>query len=107
MSLWQVRGPDGWLDCLPNEARLFKLTGRREVRELFTQEDMAIAVQNIQDAGHALTDLRRFIETKWPGVADVPSQEAVLLNGPEAKHEADALIAALNRVADFYEDNEA
>lgn len=64
---------------------------------------LQIGTQNIQDSGHALTDLRRFIEMKWPGVADLPSAEAVLANGPEAKHETDALIAALNRVAEFYE----
>lgn len=40
---------------------------------------------------------------KWPTIADLPSVEGVLLNGPENKHEVDALIAALNRVANFYE----
>lgn len=60
-------------------------------------------VQSMKDTGHCLSDLRRFIEMKWPTIADLPSVEGVLLSGPENKHEVDALIAALNRVADFYE----
>lgn len=60
-------------------------------------------VQSMKDTGHCLSDLRRFIEMKWPTIADLPSVEGVMLNGPENKHEVDALIAALNRVADFYE----
>lgn len=63
----------------------------------------SLAMQNMKDIAHCMNDLRRFIEMKWPTIADLPSQEAVLLNGPENKHEVDALIAALNRVADFYE----
>ena len=63
----------------------------------------SLAIQNMKDIAHCMSDLRRFIEMKWPTIADLPSQEAVLLNGPENKHEVDAMIAALNRVADFYE----
>lgn len=58
---------------------------------------------NLKDAGHALSDIRRFVEEKFKCVADLPSTEAVLLAGPEVKHESDAIIAALNRVAEFYE----
>lgn len=60
-------------------------------------------IQYMKDVAHCLSDLRRFIEMKWPIIADLPSVEGVLLNGPENKHEVNALIAALNRVADFYE----
>lgn len=63
----------------------------------------SMAIQNMKDIAHCFSDLRRFIEMKWPTIADLPSVEGVLLNGPENKHEVDALIAALNRVADFYE----
>lgn len=63
-------------------------------------------IQYMKDVAHCLSDLRRFIEMKWPTIADLPSVEGVLLNGPENKHEVDALIAALNRVADFYEDEQ-
>lgn len=63
----------------------------------------SMAIQNMKDIAHCFSDLRRFIETKWPTIADLPSVEGVLLNGPENKHEVDALIAGLNRVADFYE----
>lgn len=63
------------------------------------------ALQNFRDIAHCFNDLRRFIGAKWPGVADLPSPEGVLLNGPEWKHETDAMIAALNRVADFYEND--
>lgn len=65
----------------------------------------SLAMQNMKDIAHCLSDLRRFIEMKWPTIADLPSVEGVLLNGPENKHEVDALIAALNRVADFYEND--
>lgn len=63
----------------------------------------SMAIQNMKDIAHCFSDLRRFIEMKWPIIADLPSVEGVMLNGPENKHEVDALIAALNRVADFYE----
>lgn len=65
----------------------------------------SLAMQNMKDIAYCLSDLRRFIEMKWPTIADLPSVEGVLLNGPENKHEVDALIAALNRVADFYEND--
>lgn len=60
--------------------------------------------QNTIDIAHAFSDLRRFIEAKWMIVADLPSEDALLRNGPEIKHEVDALIAGLNKVASFYED---
>lgn len=85
--------------ALANPANVLALLDALEAKD----KQLEIATQNIRDGGHAMSDLRRFIETKWPGVADVTSQEGVLLKGPESKHEADALIAALNRVADFYE----
>ena len=62
-----------------------------------------IARKNAEDAAHALSDVRRFVEAKWMSVADMPSEEAVLFDGPEPKHEANAIIAALNRVAEYYE----
>lgn len=63
----------------------------------------AVLQKNVEDAAHALSDVRRFVEAKWMTVADLPSEEAVLFDGPEPKHEADAIIAALNRVAEYYE----
>lgn len=60
-------------------------------------------LKNLEDAAHALTDVRRFVQAKWMSVADLPSEEAVLFDGPEPKHEANAIIAALNRVAEYYE----
>ncbi len=63
----------------------------------------SIAMQNVKDIAHCLSDIRRFIEAKFMTVGDLPSPEALLLSGPEWKHESDAIIAALNRVADFYE----
>ncbi len=59
--------------------------------------------KGMEDAAHALSDVRRFVEAKWMSVANLPSEEAVLFDGPEPKHEANAIINALNRVAEFYE----
>lgn len=63
----------------------------------------SIAMQNVKDIAHCLSDIRRFVEAKFMTVGDLPSPEGLLLSGPEWKHESDAIIAALNRVADFYE----
>lgn len=60
-------------------------------------------LKNLEDAAHALSDVRRFVQAKWMSVADLPSEEAVLFDGPEPKHEANAIIAGLNRVAEYYE----
>ncbi|QHJ81655.1 MAG: hypothetical protein [Bacteriophage sp.] len=60
-------------------------------------------MQNVNDIAHCLSDIRRFVEAKFMTVGDLPSHEGLLLSGPEWKHESDAIIAALNRVADFYE----
>lgn len=62
-----------------------------------------LCLQNMNDIAHCFSDLRRFIEAKWPTIADLPSCEGVMLSGPENKNEVDAMIASLNRVADFYE----
>ncbi|QHJ79478.1 MAG: hypothetical protein [Caudoviricetes sp.] len=77
--------------------------------ELFTAQQKpvevadSIAMQNVKDIAHCLSDIRRFVEAKFMTVGDLPSPEGLLLSGPEWKHESDAIIAALNRVADFYE----
>ena len=73
----------------------------KELRQAYVTQ--AILQKNVEDAAHALTDVRRFVEAKWMSVADLPSEEAVLFDGPEPKHEANAIIAALNRVAEYYE----
>lgn len=73
-----------------------------EIEKLLS--DQANTIQNMKEAAHALSDVRRFVETKFRSCADLPGEEAVVaLNGPECKHEADAIIAALGRVAAFYE----
>ena len=66
-------------------------------------EGCKVAMQNVNDIAHCLSDIRRFVEAKFMTVGDLPSPEGLLLSGPEWKHESDAIIAALNRVAEFYE----
>lgn len=65
--------------------------------------DLDMAMQNVKDIAHCLSDIRRFVEAKFMTVGDLPSPEGLLLSGPEWKHESDAIIAAINRVSNFYE----
>lgn len=63
----------------------------------------SVVMQNVKDIAHCLSDIRRFVEAKFMTIGDLPSPEGLLLSGPEWKHESDAIIAALNRVAEYYE----
>jgi len=51
-----------------------------------------------QRAWAALRMVRDAIEELFGPVASIESEEAVLLRGPEMHHEAEAIIAALQRV---------
>lgn len=56
--------------------------------------------QAVEPYAAALRMVRDAIEELFGPAADLESEDAVLLRGPEPKHQAEALIAALQRVAE-------
>ena len=55
--------------------------------------------QAVEPYASALRMIREGVETLFGPVANLESEEAVLLRGPEPHHSAEAIIAALQRVA--------
>jgi midasin (ATPase involved in ribosome maturation) len=53
---------------------------------------------NLQDAWTAIHMIRDAIEELFSPIANLESEDAVLLRGPEPHHAAEAIIAALQRV---------
>lgn len=69
-------------------------------------EQQPVALENYKAAMEAMGKIRWFIEQKFGTIADLKSEEAVLLTGPEPIHEADAIIEALQNVWAYEETKE-
>lgn len=54
--------------------------------------------QNVEPYAAALRMIREAVEELFGPLANMESEEAVLLRGPEPVHEAEAIVEALHRV---------
>ncbi|RUX02653.1 hypothetical protein EOA30_17660 [Mesorhizobium sp. M8A.F.Ca.ET.059.01.1.1] len=65
-----------------------------------TMETVQSYADAVQPYAAALRMIREAIEELFGPVANLESEDAVLLRGPEPHHDAEAIIAAFQRVAE-------